>query len=161
MDYHKFEGKNYAEPDLQKQIFVDQMKHAIAFSKPIVIHTREAEADTFRMMKEYIPRDWKIHVHCFTDSKQFAQQLMSEYPNLYIGFTGVITFKNSEKLREVVKSIPLERLLLETGAHISISLDVLLNTILLQMDHSWHHNHIEEKSAIQVTFHILLNVLQP
>lgn len=115
LDYHKFEGYNYAEPPLQKQIFKTQMEHAISLNKPIVIHTREAEEDTFQMMKEFIPRHWKLHVHCFTDSIQFAQQLIQEYPNLYIGFTGVITFKHSTKLEEIVKSVPIDRIVLETG----------------------------------------------
>ena len=90
------------------------MEHAIRLKKPIVIHTREAEEDTFNMMKEYIPQDWKLHVHCFTDSSPFATKLIQEWPNLFIGFTGVVTFKNSLDLQHVVKEVPIDRLLLET-----------------------------------------------
>jgi len=114
LDYHIFEGVDYAQPIEQKKIFEQQMKHAIDVKKPIVIHTREAEEDTFNMMKQYIPKSWKIHVHCYTDSLDFAKKLLSEWDNLYIGFTGVITFKNSKDLQNVAKELPLDKLLLET-----------------------------------------------
>eukprot|EP01114_Cavostelium_apophysatum_P023872 TRINITY_DN9138_c0_g1_i1.p1 TRINITY_DN9138_c0_g1~~TRINITY_DN9138_c0_g1_i1.p1 ORF type:complete len:273 (+),score=27.24 TRINITY_DN9138_c0_g1_i1:1-819(+) len=114
LDYHVFEKENYAKPELQKKIFIEQMKHAVACKKPVVIHTREAESDTMSMMKEHLPRDWKLHVHCFTDSLKFAKDLMEEFENLFIGFTGVITFKNTLDLQNVAKEIPLDRLLLET-----------------------------------------------
>jgi len=115
LDYHDFGSKyNYAKPDLQKTIFIQQIADALNLNKPMVIHTREAEKDTLLMMKERIPQNWKIHVHCFTDSWDLANELMSYYPQLYIGFTGVITFKNSNEIRNVVKNVPLNRLLVET-----------------------------------------------
>ncbi|PRP88267.1 hypothetical protein PROFUN_03376 [Planoprotostelium fungivorum] len=114
LDYHPFPGYNYAAPDLQKETFIRQMSLAIKHEKPIVIHTREAEADTLDLMKKHLPRDWPLHVHCFTDSPQFARDLIAEFDNLFIGFTGVITFKNSTDLRKVVEVVPLDRLLLET-----------------------------------------------
>jgi TatD DNase family protein len=61
------------------------MQHAKNLNKPIVIHTREAEEDTFNFMKQYLPSDYKIDVHCFTDSLSFAQKLLAEWSNLYIG----------------------------------------------------------------------------
>jgi len=114
LDYHIFPNHSYAPFDLQKKIFTSQMQHALRLRKPIVIHTREAEEDTLYMMKEYIPKDWPVHVHCFTDSKEFAIRLLQEYSHLYIGFTGVITFKTSQSLRDAVSAVPLNRLLLET-----------------------------------------------
>jgi TatD DNase family protein len=72
------------------------------------------EQDTLNMMKQKIPKDWKIHVHCFTDTPEFAKELQKEFNNLYIGFTGVITFKNTGNLLNAVKEVPLNRLLLET-----------------------------------------------
>ena len=131
LDYHVFEKENYAKPELQRRIFVDQMKHALQLKKPIVIHTREAEEETLSMMKSHLPRDWKIHVHCFTDSLPFAKRLLSEFDNLYIGFTGVITFKNSEVLQNVVKEIPLEKMLLETGSNLSVySIEAILSWMI-------------------------------
>eukprot|EP01127_Copromyxa_protea_P013621 TRINITY_DN3689_c0_g1_i2.p1 TRINITY_DN3689_c0_g1~~TRINITY_DN3689_c0_g1_i2.p1 ORF type:complete len:283 (-),score=49.95 TRINITY_DN3689_c0_g1_i2:27-875(-) len=117
LDYHKWPASyNYAQPDLQKKIFISQIKHALELQKPIIIHTREAEEDTMSIMKEYIPKDWKIHVHCFTDSLEFSQRLIAEWPNLWIGFAGVVTFKNSKALQKVAAELPLDRLLLETDA---------------------------------------------
>lgn len=72
------------------------------------------------MMKEHVPKDWKIHAHCFTDTAEFAKKLMDYFPNLFIGFTGVITFKNAEAILKVVKEVPMERLLLETGTSIPL-----------------------------------------
>ena len=116
LDYHDFgPDYNYAGPELQKEIFISQMRDALDIGKPIVIHTREAEEDTLSLMKQYIPRDWKLHVHCYTDTLEFAQTLISEFDNLYIGFSGVITFKNARKLRNVVNELPIERILAETG----------------------------------------------
>jgi len=56
----------------------------------------------------------QVHVHCFTSSLEMAQQLLATFPNLCLGFTGVVTFKNAEEVRRVVRAVPLDRLLLET-----------------------------------------------
>jgi len=115
LDYHDFGPQyDYASRELQKETFIVQMNLAIEAKKPIVIHTREAEQDTLQMMKDHLPRDWPLHVHCFTDTLPFALDLLQHFSRLYIGFTGVITFKNSSSLRAVVEGIPVERLLLET-----------------------------------------------
>jgi len=110
LDFHY----NNSPPDVQKQIFTRQVIKAVEINKPIIVHTREADDDTLRILQENVPRHWRIHVHCFTGSTVFAQKLLDAYPNLFIGFTGVITFKNSQDIRESVKIVPLERLLLET-----------------------------------------------
>ena len=81
----------------------------------MVIHTREAEKETFEIMKRFIPKDHKIHVHCYTDSLEFARQLLLEWPtSLFLGFTGVICYPSASKLRKVVEQVPLDRLLLES-----------------------------------------------
>jgi Tat protein secretion system quality control protein TatD with DNase activity len=94
--------------EIQQAVFTRQLRHAVRLGKPLAIHTREAEADTERILKEVVPRDWKvrgrrscvsgamlrraqIHVHCFTDSPDFAQRLLAHFPNLYIGITGTRT----------------------------------------------------------------------
>ncbi len=106
----------HSEPEIQKEIFTRQIKQAIIHKKPLIIHTREAEEDTLAIMKEHIPTDWKIHVHCFTSSNSMATELISHFSHLYIGFTGVITFNKTEGIAESVRSIPLNRILLETDA---------------------------------------------
>ena len=66
-------------------------------------------------MTEVMPQDSKIHLHCFTgDDLAFANKMLSAFPNLKIGFTGAITFKSATKLRDIVKTVPLNRIVLET-----------------------------------------------
>jgi TatD DNase family protein len=74
--------------DVQQEMFVRQMKMAVKHNKPLVIHTREAEDDTIRLMTETLPQEWKVHVHCFTSSLDLAKKLVEHFPNLCIGFTG-------------------------------------------------------------------------
>lgn len=130
LDYHY----NISEPAVQRDVFARQARAAVSLNKPIVIHSREAEDDTIKIMyvltflslvhrgtdtqrrKETIPADWPIHVHCFTSSVNMAQALLKDWSKLCIGFTGVATFKNAQEVRDVVKIVPLNRILLETGA---------------------------------------------
>ena len=100
--------------DTQARAFVAQMALAKELGAPVVVHTREAEEDTLRLMREHLPRDHRIHVHCFTSSARLARELLAHFPNLCLGFTGVVTFKNAPEVREVVAATPLDRILLET-----------------------------------------------
>ena len=110
LDYHY----DFSERALQREIFVRQLRLGIASGKPLIIHTREAEDDTLEIMRDHVPRDWPIHVHCFTSSRNLAQALLAHFPNLYVGFTGIVTFKNSDDLRDTARIVPLERMLVET-----------------------------------------------
>jgi TatD DNase family protein len=112
LDYHY----DYSPRDVQMASFRHQIAIGIAAGKPLVIHTREAEADTLAVMQETIPRDWPMHVHCFTSSVDLAENLLQGFSNLYIGFTGIVTFKNSDDVRAVASRVPLERMLVETDA---------------------------------------------
>ena len=98
----------------QHDVFVSQMKLAAELNAPLVIHTREAEEDTLRLMRTHLPRDARVHVHCFTSSASLASSLLEQFPNLCLGFTGVCTFKNGGDVRDVVAQTPLDRILLET-----------------------------------------------
>jgi len=104
--------KNFSKPQNQLLLFLNQLKLAKEFNLPIVLHTREAKADTLRILKEAMPI--KAVVHCFSGDKDF----LSECLNLgfFISFTCNITYKKAEGLREMVKSTPLDRLMLETDA---------------------------------------------
>lgn len=96
--------------DIQKNVFREQMKLAMELNLPVVIHDRDAHADTLDIMKEF--PEVKGVVHCFSGSVEFARECIKL--GYYIGITGVVTFKNSKKIVEVVKEIPLEKLLVET-----------------------------------------------
>jgi len=65
-------------------------------------------------MSEHLPSSHLIHAHCFTSSKAMASELLRRFPKLYLGFTGVITFKTAGEVRDVVALTPLRRILLET-----------------------------------------------
>jgi len=99
--------------DLQKEIFIKQIKLANELALPISIHDREAHKDTFDILKEY-NKNSKIVMHCFSGSVEFARECIKE--GWYIALGGVVTFKNAIKMKEVAQDIPLERLLLETDA---------------------------------------------
>jgi len=110
LDYHY----NQSPPDIQRDVFARQLKMAVSLGKPMIIHTREAEEDTFAIMTANVPAEWKIHVHCFTSSLEFAKRLMQHFPNLVFGFTGVVTFGNAQDVQNVVANVPIERIVLET-----------------------------------------------
>ncbi|KAI5116506.1 hypothetical protein M0805_004669 [Coniferiporia weirii] len=91
--------------DVQQHVFTRQLKHAVRLGKPLTIHTREAEEDTERILKEVVPKDHKIHIHCFTDSPDFAKRLLDHFPNLYIGITGVITYSTNLNTSAVIRHL--------------------------------------------------------
>lgn len=99
--------------DLQKEVFIKQVKLANELDFPISIHDREAHKDTFDILKTY-NKSSKIVMHCFSGSVEFMRECVKE--GWYIGLGGVVTFKNAIKMKEVAKEVPLDRLLLETDA---------------------------------------------
>ena len=105
LDYH------YPEPprDVQRGIFVKQLEIAKRLDMPVVIHSREASADTLDILKEYKPRGV---LHCFSGSAETAREVVKL--GMYIGFTGVLTFKNAKKARAACEAVPIDKLLLET-----------------------------------------------
>ncbi|KAG5653457.1 hypothetical protein H0H81_000226 [Sphagnurus paluster] len=118
LDYHY----DNSPREVQQAVFARQLRNAVRLGKPLTIHTREADDDTERILKEIVPQDHKIHIHCFTDSPAFAQRLLDHFPNLYIGITGVITYSTNKDTSTVIREMvarnpgaPL-RILLETDA---------------------------------------------
>ncbi|EPQ52929.1 Metallo-dependent hydrolase [Gloeophyllum trabeum ATCC 11539] len=115
LDYHY----DNSPREIQQDVLRRQLRHAVRLGKPLTIHTREAEGDTERILKEEVPKDYRIHIHCFTDSPEFAQRLLDHFPNLYIGITGVITYSTNLNTSAVIRhlsSTPPLRILLETDA---------------------------------------------
>ena len=110
LDYHY----DFSPRDVQRRVFAQQLGGAIAADKPVVVHTREADDDTLAVMRDHLPRDWPVHVHCFTSSQALAESLLADFPSLYIGFTGILTFKNADNVRDVARLVPRDRLLVET-----------------------------------------------
>lgn len=105
LDYH------YPEPpkDVQKRTFIRQLETANRRGMPVIIHSRDASGDTLDILREYKPRGV---LHCFSGSAETAREVVKL--GMYIGFTGVLTFKNSKKAWAACAEVPLDRLLLET-----------------------------------------------
>ena len=98
------------DPALQRKYFAAQMELAEKYSLPVEIHDRDAHGDSFDMILQY-PRVRGI-LHSFSGSPEMAAELVRR--GWYISFSGVVTFKNARKLPDVAKTIPLERILVET-----------------------------------------------
>ncbi len=99
--------------DIQKEVFIKQIKLANELNLPICVHDRDAHLDTLNILKEH-NRGSKVVMHCFSGSVEFMRECLKE--NIYIALGGVVTFKNAVKAKEVAESVPLDKLLLETDA---------------------------------------------
>ncbi len=107
LDYHYL---NF-DREVQKKAFICQLELAVKLNKPVVIHTRDACKDTLDILKQFAPKLKGFLMHCFSESKETAKILLDL--GAYFSFGGVVTFKNAKK-DEIIKSIPLDRILLET-----------------------------------------------
>jgi len=105
---------DYSPRDSQKEWFKKQILLANELKLPIIIHDRDAHADTFDIIKEYKSDEIGCVLHCYSGSVELAR----EYIKLgcYISIPGTVTFKNSRKVREVAREIPLDRLFIETDS---------------------------------------------
>jgi len=106
---------NHSDKTIQKKSFIDHINAAKELNVPVIVHSRDAENDTYEILKsEKNNSNLKILIHCFTGSKEFAHKLIDI--GSYISISGIITFKNSLDLVNTVKNIPIENLLVETDA---------------------------------------------
>ncbi len=108
---------NYYDSDSsewQQESFIRHLKAASQLEKPVIIHTREAKEETLSIMRRYADTKNAGVLHCFTESWDMASAAIDL--NFYISFSGIITFRNASALREVVKQVPLDRMLVETDA---------------------------------------------
>lgn len=110
LDYFRSEG----DVAWQQQRFRNHIAAAKACNKPLIIHSREAREDTIRLMREEGAAEAGGIMHCFVEDWETARQAMEM--DFYISFSGIVTFKNAEALREVAKQVPPERLLVETDS---------------------------------------------
>ena len=105
---------NHSDKDKQVLSFKSHIEASIELKIPIIVHSRNAENETFDILNSYKKNNPKILMHCFTGSKKFADRLMSF--NTFFSASGIITFKNSNDLQDTFKEIPLDRLLIETDS---------------------------------------------
>jgi TatD DNase family protein len=105
----------HSTPEAQAEGFRRHIAAARATGLPLEIHTREADADTIRILEdEHAKGPFPAILHCYTGGPELAQRALAL--GLYVSFTGVVTFKKSDALREIAASVPLDRLLVETDA---------------------------------------------
>ena len=106
----------YNNSDKNDQInsFKEHIEASIKTNSPLIIHSRDAEVETFKILSEYKNQNLKILMHCFTGSKDFAKKLLTL--NAFFSASGIITFKNSLELQETFKFLPLDRILMETDS---------------------------------------------
>lgn len=105
LDYHYDEIPR----SIQIDVFTRQLIKANEMNLPVIVHDREAHADTLELLKKYKP---KGVLHCFSGSVETAREVLNL--GMYLGFGGVVTFKNAVKSVETAKYVPLDRILLET-----------------------------------------------
>jgi len=106
----------YNNSDKNDQInsFKEHIEASIKTNSPLIIHSRDAEVETFEILSKYKNQNLKILMHCFTGSKDFAKKLITL--NAFFSASGIITFKNSLELQETFKFLPLDRILIETDS---------------------------------------------
>lgn len=110
LDYFRSDG----DLDWQRQRFRHHIQAAIETGKPLIIHTRDAEQDTLKIMREEQASRAGGVMHCFTGSRDMAEAALEM--GFYISFSGIVTFNNADDLRDVARSVPLDRLLVETDS---------------------------------------------
>jgi TatD DNase family protein len=112
LDYH------YDPESAPRQValFERHLRLGLESGKPLVLHLREADADALAVLRNAPLHGKNVHVHCFTGTPEFAQALLEIDANIFIGFTGIITFKNAQNVRDAALLVPPGQMLLETDS---------------------------------------------
>jgi TatD DNase family protein len=110
LDYYRLKG----DLEWQRARFRTHINAARETGKPLIIHTREAGADTLRIMAEEKAAEASGVMHCFTETWEVAEAALEM--GFYISFSGIVTFKNAKQLKEIAQRVPMERILIETDA---------------------------------------------
>ena len=105
---------NHSNKDRQIDSFIQHIEASIDLNIPLIVHSRNAENETFDILNSYKNQNLKILMHCFTGSLQFSKKLLQL--GAFFSASGIITFKNSLELQNTFKNIPIENLLVETDS---------------------------------------------
>jgi len=112
---HAYYGKLAENRRVQKDVFARQLRLAISHGFNLVIHSRSADRDTLRIMRRFVPRTWKVHVHSFRGSLSCMRALLAEWDFAFIGIPGIVTMRDPESW-ELARQCPLDRIVVETDA---------------------------------------------
>ena len=105
---------NHSDKERQTKSFISHIEAALNLNLPIVIHSRNAENETYEILNSFRDKNPKILMHCFTGSLEFAKKLVEL--NAYFSASGIITFKNSLELQNTFAYLPSDKLLVETDS---------------------------------------------
>jgi TatD DNase family protein len=114
LDYYRLNGRSMADMEWQRERFRVHIQAAKVTGKPLVVHTRSSSEDTLKMLREEGAGQVHGVFHCFTEDMATAQAAVDL--GFHISFSGILTFKNAEGLREVARALPRERVLIETDS---------------------------------------------
>jgi len=104
---------NHSPPSVQRAVFEEQLAIAIELNLPVIVHTRDAEDDTIKILDKYKFSQGVI-IHCFTSNIDLAKYALQRH--FFLGFNGIVTFKNAHNVREALDITPIEQIVLETDA---------------------------------------------
>ena len=105
---------NHSDKKQQENSFISHIEAALFLDIPIIVHSRNAETETFNILNSFREKKPKILMHCFTGSSEFAKKLLTL--DAFFSASGIITFKNSLELQNTFKEIPIEKTLVETDS---------------------------------------------
>ncbi|MFN3616769.1 MAG: TatD family hydrolase [Aquabacterium sp.] len=114
LDYYRLEGRSVADMEWQRERFRVHIRAARHTGLPLVIHTRSSAEDTLAVLKEEGQGQVRGVFHCFTESEAVAREALDM--GFYISFSGILTFKNAQALRDVAAFVPMDRCLIETDS---------------------------------------------
>jgi TatD DNase family protein len=114
LDYFRIGDKTIEQMEWQRERFRVHIQAALAADLPLIVHTRSASADTIRILREEGQLRARGVFHCFTETAEVARAALDL--DFYISFSGILTFKNAQDLRDVVRLVPLDRILIETDS---------------------------------------------
>jgi TatD DNase family protein len=93
--------RDASERPIQIDVFRRQCRAAVQLGLPLIVHSRGAPDETLDVLRECLPHEWRVHLHCFADDWHVAKRFMDVFCNGFIGVTGSVTFEDSKRLREV------------------------------------------------------------
>jgi len=114
LDYYRLNGRSMADMEWQRERFRTHIRAAKQAAKPLVIHTRSSAADTLKLLDEEGGEQAGGVFHCFTETVEIALAAIER--GFYVSFSGILSFRNAQELRDVAAALPLERLLIETDS---------------------------------------------
>jgi TatD DNase family protein len=112
--FHVTRGKEPQQKQAQRVFFAAQAELALRLNMPLVIHTRDAAADTIALIKKHSVR--RAVIHCFSEDLAFAHELMRWSGEIYFSFSGILTYTRAIPVQEAARALPLNRILVETDA---------------------------------------------